>query len=196
MAGDSKDLRLFLAVGLADLFLEPIARFFAQYSRRFQGIKWVRPPQVHVTLHFFGQTPVEKIPQMKSVILRQVSTRPMFQIRLQDFGFFPPNGSPRVLWIGLAGDIRALTELHQAITADLKKEGFTVEERPFSPHATVGRCKDRLSDLEIGKLKEISFPATELKKIERIPLFKSHLTSLCPDYEILETFPLFQSPSA
>ena len=52
--------------------------------------------------------------------------------------------APRVLWIGLGGDVPALLALQSRLAARLLREaGFALEDRPFSPHITLARRRER-----------------------------------------------------
>jgi 2'-5' RNA ligase len=63
-------------------------------------------------------------------------------LRLADAGTFGPHSAPRVLWVGLGGDVPALLALQSRLTDGLRNDAFPVEERPFSPHITLARRRD------------------------------------------------------
>jgi len=46
----------------------------------------------------------------------------------------------RIVWAGIAGEDELLS-LEKEIETGLEKKGFPKEDRPFSPHLTIGRVK-------------------------------------------------------
>jgi 2'-5' RNA ligase len=77
-----------------------------------------------------------------------------FEVSARGLGGFPSITHARVLWMGLTNP-PGLKELQRAIdnsTADL---GFPGENRPFSPHLTLGRVGDSVTPKDLDKV--ISF---------------------------------------
>jgi 2'-5' RNA ligase len=60
-------------------------------------------------------------------------------------GVFPNERKPRVLWMGLEGEIEGLNRLQHDLGVLLASLGFEVEERPFTPHITLGRLREEIS---------------------------------------------------
>ena len=57
--------------------------------------------------------------------------------------------------MGLPGDIRLLLKLQQEVEALLKQTiGFKPEDRPYSPHLTLGRVKQPLSSHDLTQLSQ------------------------------------------
>ena len=62
--------------------------------------------------------------------------------RLTEIGAFPGKSRPRVIWVGLGGDVDGLSRIKVRLDALLEPLGFTPENRrPFKPHLTIGRVK-------------------------------------------------------
>ena len=69
MAADSGEkIRAFLALPLPQVFREEISDYLDRIQSRVQGIKWVKPEQVHVTLHFFGSVTPGDIEKVKKIV--------------------------------------------------------------------------------------------------------------------------------
>jgi 2'-5' RNA ligase len=64
-----------------------------------------------------------------------------FEISMSGFGVFPNPRRPRVLWAGLAGDLETLSALQLAVDEAVGRLGLPKEDRPFSPHLTLGRVR-------------------------------------------------------
>ena len=62
------------------------------------------------------------------------------------------------------------------------------EDRKYTPHITLGRIKEKLSELETEKIANIEFSDSFM--VDEIHLFESQLTSEGPVYNILKTFEL------
>ena len=91
-------LRLFVAVDLPAK-LRPAVAGLAQ---GIGGARWTRPEQLHVTLRFLGDTPEDRLVDLRAR-LRQVRM-PGFELALRGTGVFPPAGTrkpARILWLGL-----------------------------------------------------------------------------------------------
>src|SRR5258706_2608773 len=89
-------------------------------------------------------------------------------LRLDKVGVFPNARNPRVLWVGLGGDVDKLTSLAARLDEKMVERGFAGEKRPFQPHLTIGRFKESDSAPELlslawdYRLPETSFVANEL----------------------------------
>jgi RNA 2',3'-cyclic 3'-phosphodiesterase len=63
-------------------------------------------------------------------------------LKLGQAGSFGPRSAPRVLWIGLDGDLVALEALQSRLDAGLRQAGFELEARAFRPHVTLARRRE------------------------------------------------------
>src|SRR5262245_22412701 len=117
--------RLFTAIDLPDSVKDQLVPLLKGLS----GAKWVKRPQLHLTLRFIGEV---ETPKFKAIgeVLGEVQAQ-AFEMRLQGVGHFPPKGVPRVLWVGV-DDSPSLLTLFQNIEDALAKLDFPPEERPFS----------------------------------------------------------------
>jgi 2'-5' RNA ligase len=68
-----------------------------------------------------------------------------FALRVEGLGVFPSALRPRVIWVGLEGDLSALEALQQAVEASVGALGFRPEARDFKPHLTLGRVHDHVA---------------------------------------------------
>ena len=71
-----------------------------------------------------------------------------FSLALGGVGVFPDSREPRVLWVGIEGDLRPLLELHRQVDATLGRLGLAAERRQFSPHLTVARIGRQTSSAD------------------------------------------------
>lgn len=182
--------RLFLAVDIYPGTALLDAYDNVKHTLRMEKISWVRKDQMHLTLAFLGDTEENIIPNLVSGIETVVKSHHSFRITLAGLGVFRNIHDPRVIWTGCEsekefGQIK--TETDKVLTA----LEFEVEERPFSPHLTLGRIKfmrhpNHLGQL-IGVYKDTVFQSDTIGKIV---LYESKLTTGGPEYTPVHKFSL------
>ena len=123
---------------------EAVLRLKALVSqlREIRGLRTVPPHQLHFTLKFFDDLPEARIASAKGAAERTAASSPAVALSLSGLGVFPPRGPARVLWVGCGAGAEGLLALAAAAEAELSREGFERETRPFSPHLTLARVKD------------------------------------------------------
>ena len=146
-------------------------------------MKWVRPEGIHLTLRFLGPSRRDALDCLMPRLASAASRCPAAEARLTGFGLFPERGAPRVLWVGLdfAPPLFALQEATEAAAVAC---GFAGEKRPFSPHLTLGRWRDRVPRPALG---EVELGAARL---DRLVLYSSELRPGGAVYTPLATFPM------
>lgn len=133
--GAGKKKRLFLALTFDGETRRQIGELQAELSRRDPEAVLTEPDSLHLTLVFLGDTEEEKLPLVREAMDRV--TVPDMELVLDRLGFFPgPKG--HLLWLGPAEN-PPLTALQGELAAALREGGFSVEDRPFVPHVTLGR---------------------------------------------------------
>ena len=102
-------------------------------------VKWVRPEQQHLTLHFFGEIHARHASDSNGALQRAAARAAPFEIEPAELGCFPNIYKPNVLWVGIHEPSHALAGLHRKIEAELAALGFDSEARAFTPHLTLAR---------------------------------------------------------
>jgi RNA 2',3'-cyclic 3'-phosphodiesterase len=125
--------RLFIAIDLPKPVCWRLGQLLVQPP---QGVRAVRPAQLHLTLNFLGDVEDETCTALHEA-LAGVRHEP-FTIAIRGTGVFPPHGRPTVLWAGVA-ESAPLAALHAAIGAAVQACGLPVEHRPYVPHITLAR---------------------------------------------------------
>jgi 2'-5' RNA ligase len=139
----AESIRAFISVGLPDPLLENIASLRERLQRRVDdpAIRWSPHHQLHITLRFLGNVAIEAIPTLEGR-LREIGTiSPPFELRAESVGCFPSPRRPRVLWVGLKGDLDKLEHLVSQIDLSTREIISHEEERSFRPHITIGRIQ-------------------------------------------------------
>lgn len=180
-------LRLFIAVPIPQGMKESLKVLQASWKAKAQGVRWVKPEGLHITLKFLGNVHEEKLEGIKEAMRKALSGFTPFEVRVKGTGAFPSTKNPRVLWVGVKDEEGKLKGVFNALEKALQKWGFPREDRPFSPHLTLGRVKgkgdfsflEEGSDLDFGPL-----------LVEEVILFKSDLKPEGAEYTPLYAVPL------
>jgi 2'-5' RNA ligase len=179
----AKAIRAFVAFPLAERVRRDVADVIRRLAPSLPDVRFVRDEGVHVTLRFLGWTEAERIAALEAPLRAAAAECPPFEMAVRGLGLFPERGSPRVLWLGLDLPAAALTLQRSCETAAVAA-GFEPEMRPFHPHLTLGRWRDRarrpaLPDVDLGRA-----PASELV------LYRSDIRPSGSIYTPLAVFPL------
>jgi 2'-5' RNA ligase len=163
-------IRAFVAVDLPDETKEKLSRAIEILRPINRGVRWVRPDGMHLTLKFLGDIPEEIVRPMSSDLDAAASTIPPLNLALAGLGAFPDTLRPRVVWVGLTGDIQGIKDLALYVDRACASHGIPMERRPFSPHITLGRLRmPSMLDLRVEPVNG-GFEASE------IVLYKSELS--------------------
>ncbi|WP_271750443.1 RNA 2',3'-cyclic phosphodiesterase [Cohnella sp. JJ-181] len=202
-----ENLRLFLGIALP----ENVERFLggrADWMKpKLSFRKWAHPADYHITLHYLGNIPQDRVPDIEQAIQDTADIAAPPHLSLAAPGMFGPESSPRVLWCGIqelssaapvAGSPAAspLHALHGTLGEHLQARiGYRPESRTYHPHITLardcagGHCAKRtvkeLWDTASGTDGQQPGPW----RCRDITLFRSHL-GRSPSYERMASIPL------
>jgi 2'-5' RNA ligase len=181
--------RLFIAVELPPAAIEEIGTFINGMPVKTDGlVRWTARENVHITLQFLGETAVSKVPEIQEKLAAAAASTGPILLSLGETGAFPTLHAPRILWIGLTGEVRKLVQLQGRIEGAMRSLGFEPERRPFSPHITVGRAGRNLTDQEAGDTgfgwRRAKLPKERAQvPVSEVTLFRSRLQQGGPVYE-------------
>lgn len=145
--------RLFFAIEMP----EELRRRAASALPSVKGLKPVRAGQIHLTLLFLGDIPVEKLDAVKECA-DAVTFKP-FELEMTGSGFFPNIRRPSVFWLGLA-ECTDLMNLQPQIQQGMKTLGLDFKENRFVPHITLARIKRRIARDDLDELQKAVEPLT------------------------------------
>ena len=146
--------------------------------------KWVHPEDYHLTLAFLGSAD-ELGPVMDKV---GRLTHPSFSLTLSGFGTFGKSDSPRILWMGVEPS-DMLHRLRDHVFGACEEAGFQLDQRPFSPHITVGRKWNGEKPFTQQWLNGCKPPERHMFTATEVVLYQTHPDRL-PKYEAIHTIPL------
>ncbi len=177
-------------------------------------VKWTEGFNMHVTVEFLGEIDEARVEKIKEILRALATRRAVFEYRLGGLRAFPDWRAPRVLAVDLeevkntpsysppqrggdnispplrggarGGVDTSSIHLPNALRQELRRAGFIVDSRPWTPHLTLGRIKSAGGNMQ----KEgIQIPTVSWQ-VDKIEFIKSELTPQGSRYTVLETFAL------
>lgn len=139
-----------------------------------------------MTLAFLGKQPEDRIGAVIRAGELAAQFTPMLKMRFNCLGAFPNWKSPKVLWAGLGEGGEALKLLAKVLQRQLVLEGFELEDRSFSAHATLGRLRSPKGRRAlVDRTERWRTPSAwegAVTVAQSIILFESRLSSAGPTY--------------
>jgi len=178
-------LRAFIAIDINDTIKQAILSVQNNLRQSGADVKWVETKNIHLTLKFLGDITRDDIPAVEAVMAK-ATNRPAFPISITDIGAFPDILFPQIIWAGVTENAGALTSIVENLNDGLKRLKIKKEDRPFSPHITIGRVKsNRNNNQLVAALEENWLPKTASQTVDSLRLYESRLTSEGPIYSVL-----------
>jgi len=187
-------VRAFIAIKLDSAILEKVAFVCEQIQKKVtsRSIRWVKTNQIHLTLRFLGDVPNTQIPFLLEKLKPISKEIAAFKLGLGALGSFPEYRNPRIIWIGLKGDLSSLSQVYQRVAELSAGFGAHAEDKAFKPHLTLARIKEasKMEGQNIGEsLQNCPMTATGEWLVERFFLMQSVLTPQGPAYTELGCIP-------
>ncbi len=172
-------MRVFVAVEITNKsLLEKIKIFQSEIMIK---AKPIESHNLHFTLMFLGEVSEKIIDDVKKRIAGIEFSS--FEIKFVGVGAFPKPKFPRVVWLGVdSASGENLIKLAKKVENALEPLGFR-SDKPFKPHLTVFRIKNKIGDIteQISSFNS-SFGTQGMTELK---LKKSVLTSDGPIYSDL-----------
>ncbi len=188
--------RTFIALEMNDELQRHLIGVTRRVALVLPSIRWVDPASIHLTLAFLGELTDDQLSVVQQVtedVSRQARS---FSYALTQLGTFGSPRSPRVIWMGLEERSGSLQRLHRILNGQLQQSGFKTDTRPFSPHLTLARVKNPLSESEAQHLrvlladKQDSFRSPTPYLVRHVCVMKSELQRSGAKYTCLQAYPL------
>ena len=183
-------MRLFVAAELP----AGLRRHFASLQTELEGelprVRWVRAEGIHLTLKFLGETKEALLGSIQEGLARCVREESPLRLLAGEAGLFPERGAPRLVWVPVGGDLDGARRLAVAIDREMVRLGFPAETRPFRPHLTLGRVKDRMTAGERSGLAKVAGRPGGAFPVDECILFESVLRPDGAVHTPLGRFPL------
>jgi len=176
-----EQVRCFIAIELPEELKAGLSQLQSRLKVGEQaGVKWVDPYSIHLTLKFLGSVAVDRIDEITGAIEEATQGTSPFHLEVKELGVFPNLRRVQVAWVGISGEVDKLGQLQRRIESNLARLGFAPESRPFTPHLTLARLRDRALPDERQRFGQLiastRFEAAFTIDVNTISLMKSQLT--------------------
>jgi 2'-5' RNA ligase len=191
-------IRSFIAIEFPAEIQQRLDQVSRQVRQRLSGlpgsiVRWVPAENIHLTLKFLGDVSVANLDLLQEMLLAEAREHHAFELSVGGLGAFPDLHRPRVVWVGIQAPPE-LAALQGGIESRMEKLGYPREERPFSPHLTLGRITRNANNTEARQIGD----ALQAAKVGflgvvgagEVRLFKSDLKPGGSVYTCLFTAPL------
>src|SRR4030042_6931168 len=173
-------IRAFIAIDLSSDIQHRLDEVVHNYMNQLPNIpiRWVAASNIHLTLKFLGDVSVSNLNMLTDLIQAEISSHHQFDISVGGSGAFPNNRQPRIIWIGVEAP-QELTAIQNGIEDTTGRLGYTREERPFSPHLTLGRVSRNATSQDVKAISKVLDKARVgflgVTCVEKVQLYRSAL---------------------
>ncbi len=175
-------VRAFIALEIPALIQESIEKQTARLRHELGNdlVRWVPTSNMHLTLKFLGDVASSHMDFIKSMLTQVAETHTSFDLQIGSIGSFPNLKQPRVIWVGIYAPAD-LAHLQKNIEERSVRLSYEQEERPFSPHLTLGRVRQKRTAQETQKisntLSTIQLGKIGTARVNSLHLYQSDLNS-------------------
>lgn len=188
---DESMIRSFLALDPPEAIRREIGKVQERLRKMIRGdLRWVRTESIHLTLKFFGDIPRNAVPGISAAAGGVAAGFAPFDLSIGGVGVFPDIDRPRVVWLGMNGEVERLAAFQQELERAIQAIGFPREERPFRPHLTLARIKSPKGVMGLAQVLERGGDyAAGRFTAAGLVLFKSDLTPGGAIYSRIAEYP-------
>ena len=179
--------RTFVAIELPTDIRRKVTEHVDQLRQELPDVRasWTRENNIHLTVKFLGDTPIERIEGLSQALERAAKQVEVFEMIVKGCGSFPPNGKPKVLWIGIEDPSGQLNKLHRALEDCCAAIGFPRDERALHPHLTIARLRQAHGASRLAELhRETHFDPVSVM-VKDVCLIRSELSSEGSRYTVI-----------
>ena len=184
-------IRAFLAAELSEKLIQALAQTQATLRSCGADVRWIRPENIHLTLHFFGNIGKDEVENICREMTKVASAIKPMVVQVEGLGAFPSPINPKVVWVGISDVDGKLTELQNAVLCELTLMGYKKDKRPFHPHLTLGRLR---SPVGKGGLRDALRQGNDAGigdwEVKGMTFFRSELLPSGPQYTRLKVISL------
>jgi 2'-5' RNA ligase len=176
--------KIFISVNLPDRTKKSLTRATEKWQDF--PIKWVKEPNLHVTLSFLGYVMDDSIPQICEKVRLATQNFEMMDLEFEKIELGPSKEEPRMVWLtGKASD--NLKDLQEKIEKSL--DIFVSSKKSFRPHVTLGKIRHKIwQTLPEKPIIEKDFPL--MITVESVDIMASEFEGDGLEYVIIESCPL------
>jgi 2'-5' RNA ligase len=185
-------IRAFIAIDLSPDIVQKLDQVLSDLRKWLPGasVRWVPAKNIHLTIKFLGDVSVSNQELLTHALQGEVCRHSSFEMGVGELGVFPSLRRPRVIWIGIEAPSE-LAILHRGIETEMARLGYAPEDRPFSPHLTLGRVSRNANSDEMRRIGEV-LSARKVgflgaMRVQSVHLYRSDLQSSGSIYTCLHS---------
>jgi len=186
------EIRSFLAFELPPAMKQAISRVSGELRPLGLDVRWVKVDNIHLTVIFLGNVREADLGGIRDRVGAVCAEFGPFHATLDRVGFFGVRRDPRVLWVGLSGQLDRMARFRDTLQTGLRHFGVQEEKRPFRPHLTLGRFRTAagwgaVADGVLERYQHVESPESVLRELT---LFRSELKPGGAAYSSMGAWPL------
>lgn len=164
-------MRAFIAIELSDYIKEELKKTQDNLNTFCKKGRLTDKNNFHLTLRFIGEVNSKEYLSLKKAVDRVMNTHHPFYLHLESLGSFNKRNR-QIIWAGVKGETDKLHSLYQTLEEALLEEGFSKEERVYTPHVTLARQVQLTESInELNKkltMKSLEFSVKSIAIMESI----------------------------
>ncbi|HEX4155180.1 MAG TPA: RNA 2',3'-cyclic phosphodiesterase [Acidobacteriaceae bacterium] len=179
-------MRLFVGLALSEEAKAALERLTLRLRAAEDGLRWSSPEQWHITLVFLGTVEREPLKGLQRGLRRLAL--PEVELRIDGAGTFERAG---VLYAAV--EVTAgLARLQQAVAKVVRASEIAMEERPYHPHITLARSRNRSGGRTLERLKRtlVQQRVRAVWTAGEFLLYESEISASGSRYRVVERYGL------
>lgn len=163
-------MRTFFAITLDQEFDPGLNHIIDQFKAapELEQVIWHPLRKLHITLRFFGETPVSKLNEILQASAAAVKDLQPFNVSFSKPFLFPPQHKPKVIALGVEAE-STLQELVHRLDLAATDCGFAPEKHSFHPHVSLGKVRK----LNLKSIPKVNFTPIGPQQIKEFHFLQS-----------------------
>lgn len=167
-------MRFFIALEIPETNLDELIKVQQQVKQILPEIRLTVPQKLHLTIAFIGEQPESLKEDLIRLITVAADGVSPFTVSAGIIDGFPTLHHPKVLWMGVNGELDKLLIIRERIKDGLNNLSLPIDERRYIPHIALAKATDlQLNTHEEEALHKIALQAFSPIRVSSIKLFES-----------------------
>src|SRR5436190_23166416 len=104
-------VRSFIAIPVASGVAARASELMKRLRESNAAVNWVPPQNLHLTLKFLGEPPINESPEICEAVRRAATDAPPFDVEFRGLGASPSIDKPRTIWLAVTEGEEDLADL-------------------------------------------------------------------------------------
>jgi len=182
-------VRAFVALPCPEGLRRSIAAKLTEWRALGADVAWVKAESSHLTVRFLGDADPARLERLHARLGAVARSSDPVAATPGVTGAFPGWGRPRVLWLRVESG-GTIERLAGAVEASAREAGFDSEDRPFTPHLTLGRVRGQRGVRRAASAVREWKPGGAAEPIPEMVLYRSDLEASGARHTALARYPI------